>query len=197
VYGGGANLDEARAPLLVEHNGNRLAFLGCSPAGPANIWARTDAPGPAPCDFPQLEAEIGALRAKGILPIVTLQAVEADTYTPPPAQGAPNFRRLARAGAVIVSGSQSHVPQVMTFVEAEQGHSFVHYGLGNLFFDQMDPVETRQQFIDRHTFYQGKYLGVELRTALLEDYARPRPMNEAERREFLEKIFSLSRWNEE
>ena len=35
---------------------------------------------------------------------------------------------------------------------------------------------TRREFIDRHVFYDGKYLGVELLTALLEDYSRPSPM---------------------
>jgi poly-gamma-glutamate synthesis protein (capsule biosynthesis protein) len=103
----------------------------------------------------------------------------------------PDFRRLAQAGAVIVSGSQSHVPQTMTFV----GENFVHYGLGNLFFDQMDPIEERQEFIDQHSFYAGKYLGVTLRTALLEEYARPRPMTAAERSDFLQKIFAQCDWS--
>lgn len=202
TYGGGTNLAEAQQPLRLEDHGNKIAFLGCSPAGPQNVWATADKPGSTPCNFDRLEQEIRDLRSAGYLPVVTLQAVETDTYLPPPAQGAPDFRRLARVGAVIVSGSQSHVPQTMTFVDLDasgQGEitsSFVHYGLGNLFFDQMKPIETRQEFIDRHVFYNGKYLGVELLTALLEDYARPRPMNPAERQSFLQKIFALSSWSE-
>ncbi|MCZ7666062.1 MAG: CapA family protein [Chloroflexi bacterium] len=35
-YGGGRNLEEARQPLLIEHNGNKIAFVGCNPVGP---WA--------------------------------------------------------------------------------------------------------------------------------------------------------------
>ena len=72
----------------------------------------------------------------------------------------------------------------------------MHYGLGNLFFDQMKPEISRQEFIDQHVFYNGKYLGLELRTALLEDYSRPRPMTASERQEFLEKIYSLCSWSE-
>jgi poly-gamma-glutamate synthesis protein (capsule biosynthesis protein) len=102
----------------------------------------------------------------------------------------PDFRSLASAGAVIVSGSQSHYPQTMTFVDG----NFVHYGLGNLFFDQMDQLATRQGFVDRHVFYDGRYLGVELLTTVIEDYARPRPMTPAERNELLSLIFSLSHW---
>lgn len=197
TYGGGVNLQDSLQPAAMEHNGNRLAFIGCSPSGPAAVWARDDRAGSAPCNYERLEETIQALRSQGFLPVVTLQAVETDTYTPAVAQGMPVFRRLARAGAVIVSGSQSHVPQTMTFVENPYSTAFVHYGLGNLFFDQMKPAEARQEFVDRHVFYNGKYLGVELLTAVLEDYARPRPMQKDERIEFLENIFSQSVWTEE
>ncbi len=159
TYGGGANLEDANKPLTLEHNGNRLVFLGCSPSGPEQVWATADRSGSAPCDLYKLEQQIRDLRAEGYLPIVTFQAVETDTYLPPVAQGMPDFRRMARAGAVIVSGSQSHVPQTMTFVESDAGTGFVHYGLGNLFFDQMKPEISRQEFIDQHVFYNGKYLG--------------------------------------
>jgi hypothetical protein len=191
-YGGGANLEDANKPLLITHNGNRLAFLGCSPSGPAVVWATQKTAGSAPCNMVKLEAQVRQLRADGYLPIVTFQAVETDTYRPAPAQGTPDFRRMARAGAVIVSGSQSHLPQTMTLM----GGSFVHYGLGNLFFDQMTPPESREEFIDQHVFYNGKYLGVRLLTALLEDYSRPRPMTNSERSDFLQKIFAWCNWNE-
>ncbi|HUM28123.1 MAG TPA: hypothetical protein PKN81_17920, partial [Anaerolineales bacterium] len=99
---------------------------------------------------------------------------------------------------VIVSGSQAHFPHVMEF----HGDSFIHYGLGNMFFDQMTynlPSgevidETRREFHDRHVFYDGRYLGVELLTSILEDYARPRPMTAAERLQFLSDYFYYSGW---
>lgn len=191
TYGGGANLTEAVKPLLVVDHGNKLAFIGCSPAGPESVWATNNQPGSAPCNYAKLKEQIAKVSADGYLPIVTFQAVETDTNLPAVAQGMPNFRDAARAGAVIVSGSQSHIAQTMTFVN----NHFVHYGLGNLFFDQMKPPENRPEFIDQHVFYNGKYLGVNLLTALLEDYARPRPMTQDERSEFLQKIFSLSDWS--
>jgi hypothetical protein len=52
--------------------------------------------------------------------------------------------------------------------------------------------ETRREFMDRHIFYNGKYLGVELLTLMLEDYSRPRPMTEAERTAFLGEYFYAS-----
>jgi len=109
-----------------------------------------------------------------------------------------DFGTLADAGAVIVSGSQSHVPQAMAFDQ----ESFIHYGLGNLFFDQMIYRNefgqivpgTRWEFLDRHVFYDGRYLGTELLTAILEDYARPRPMTDPERAALLAQAFAASGW---
>ena len=102
-----------------------------------------------------------------------------------------DFRALAEAGAVIVSGSQAHQPQAMTF----EGNSFVHYGLGNLFFDQYDvSLATRQGFIDWHVFYDGKYISTELVPILFVDYARPRLMNADEKQQLYNAVFSASGW---
>ena len=108
------------------------------------------------------------------------------------------FHSVADAGAVVVSGSQAHFPHIMEF----RGDSFIHYGLGNFFFDQMTYIlpdgqvidGTRREFIDRHIFYDGRYLGVELLTTMMEDYSTPRPMTEAERTPFLMEYFTLSGW---
>ncbi len=192
IFAGGANLDEARQPAKIENNGNKLAFIGCNPAGPAGAWATADQPGAAPCgDYGWMLDAIRQAREEGYLPVVTFQYFELYIYRPSDHQER-NFRAAADAGAVIVSGSQAHFPQIMEF----HNDTFIHYGLGNLFFDQMDiPVPgTRKEFIDRHVFYDGKYLGVELLTALLEDYARPRPMTEDERDAMLGDIFSAAGW---
>jgi poly-gamma-glutamate synthesis protein (capsule biosynthesis protein) len=190
-YGGGADLQDATKAITLEHNGNKLAFIGCNPAGPPGAWATDSRPGAAPCDYDWMHMEITRLRSEGYLPIVTIQYFEY--YTPiPNDQEESTFRGMADAGALIVSGSQAHLPQAMEFYIG----AFIHYGLGNLFFDQMDtPVTgTRREFIDRHVIYDGKYISTELLTAMLEDYARPRPMSEAEREQFLQDIFSASGW---
>ena len=190
-YGGGENLEEAKKPLFIEHNGNRLVFIGCNAVGPEGDLATKDLPGAAPCDLDSLETQVRELRSQGYLPVVSFQHFEFGTfdgYKPQSAQRV-DFQRIAAAGAVIVSGSQAHYPQAMTFI----GNNFVHYGLGNLFFDQMDK-ETRREFIDRHIFYNGRYISTELLTAMLEDYARPRPMILQERVQLLQDIFGASEW---
>jgi poly-gamma-glutamate synthesis protein (capsule biosynthesis protein) len=103
-----------------------------------------------------------------------------------------NFIEMAEAGADIVSGSQAHFPQGFEFIS----NAFIHYGLGNLFFDQMDfPVTgTRREFLDRYIIYDGRLISVEILTAMLEDYAQPRPMTVEERQQFLQDYFSASGW---
>lgn len=192
-FGGGTNLVEATRPLTVTLGPNRLAFLGCNAVGPTYAWATEDAPGAAPCgDWEWIKAQISSLRAAEWLPIITVQAYETYKYFPTPGQ-MEAFRALAEAGAVVVQGSQAHQPQGFDF----HAGAFVHYGLGNLFFDQMQSLETRQEFVDRLVFYGGRLLSVDLRTAMLEDHARPRPMTAEERRALLEAVFAVSGWRTE
>jgi hypothetical protein len=188
-YGGGQDLNEARQPLEVDHNGNRLVFIGCNMYGPAADWATAVQAGANPCgDLAWMEDDIKQALAEGKLPVVTFQHFEVDDYTPQSAQRI-DFQHMATDGALIVSGSQAHFPQAMIFI----GANFVHYGLGNLFFDQM-AAANRRLFVDRHVFYDGHYISIELLTAMLEDGARPRPMTVEERKTFLEDIFKASGW---
>lgn len=191
-FAAGENLAEARRPLKIEDHGNKLAFLGCNPVGPTFVWAGENTPGVANCDDMEwLHEEIKQLRKEGYLPIVTFQYHEYYTPDARPWQVV-DFEGMAEAGAVIVSGSQAHAPQGFGFKD----NSFIHYGLGNLFFDQMDVpvVGTRREFLDRHVFYDGRYLGVDLLTAMLENFAKPRPMTVEERRVLLQDMFTASGW---
>jgi poly-gamma-glutamate capsule biosynthesis protein CapA/YwtB (metallophosphatase superfamily) len=190
-FGGGRNLADAQKASLILHNGNKLAFIGCNPAGPGSSWATETQPGSASCDFDFIRSEITRLRGEGYLPIFTFQHYEYYSFYPSALQ-MDDFRSIAEAGAVVVSGSQAHFPQFMEFSDS----TYIHYGLGNLFFDQMDypAVGTRREFADRHVFYDGNYISVELLTFLLEDYARPRPMEIWERDVFLEDIFFAAGW---
>ena len=190
-FGGGANREDARKSIKIEHNGNNLAFIGCNPAGPDFAWATENDPGAARCEWDWVKGEITRLSSEGYLPIMTFQYYESYGIYPGTDQMA-DFRMMADAGAVIVSGSQAHLPKTMEF----NNGSFIHYGLGNLFFDQMDypVVGTKREFLDRHVFYNGEYINTELLTAMLEDYSRPRPMTAEEKAEFLTEMFTASGW---
>jgi poly-gamma-glutamate synthesis protein (capsule biosynthesis protein) len=198
TYGGGRNLEEAMSPAVMTHNGNQVAFIGCNAPGPDFAWATENQGGAAPCgDYQWMIDEIGLLREQGILPIATLQYYE-DYYNYAETHHIRDFNPLAEAGAVIVNGSQAHRPKGMAFV----GESFIDYGLGNLFFDQMGVTidgkniqQTSWEVIQRHTIYDNRLLSTELLTAKLVDYAQPRPMTVRERAIFLEELFNASGWN--
>lgn len=186
TFGGGANSEDAKRPAFINHNGNSIALIGCNEIGPNYAWASATTAGARPCDgslLPQIEQ----LVADGYLVIVTLQYHEHYFYEATYQQTL-DFRSYADAGAIIVSGSQGHHAQAFDLY----GDSFIHYGLGNLFFDQMQMLGTRQAFVDEYTFYDGKLLSVELWTGLIENYARPRLMSAFERQQLLQTVFNVS-----
>jgi poly-gamma-glutamate synthesis protein (capsule biosynthesis protein) len=189
-YGGGKNLEDGRKALLIEHNGNRLAFIGCNAKGSSFAHATETDPGAVACDMNWIKNEIIRLKQKGYLPIVTFQHQEYYTYAAQPDQKR-DFQWMAEAGAVIVSGSQAHQPQGMEFFN----QAFIHYGLGNLFFDQYDlNLACRQATIDRHVFYNGRYISVELLPIQFVDYSRSRPMTTGEASSLFKSLFAASGW---
>jgi len=180
-FGGGKNLAEANETVKFEIKGNKIAFLGCNAVGPDFDLATESTPGSNPCEIKKMESQIKELLTQGFNPIVTFQHMEICQPEPlPPQRG--DFQRAAQAGAVIVSGSQAHCPQSMEFI----GDTFVHYGLGNLFFDQMDKIQ-RMGFIDRYYFYDNHLIAVEPIGIIREDEAQPRLMTEEESRVFIKK----------
>jgi poly-gamma-glutamate capsule biosynthesis protein CapA/YwtB (metallophosphatase superfamily) len=175
--------------LIVSKNGNTLAFIGCNPAGPAPAWAKADKPGSARCDDEFLAKEIPRLKTVANVVIMTLQYEEYYEYAVSPAQ-VNFFKKYTDMGADIVMGSQAHVPQGFGFTDK----AFIHYGIGNLFFDQQDTLLVRQMFADKLILYNGKHVSTILFTGLLEDFSRPRPMTAEERETFLKAIFKASGW---
>ncbi len=188
-YGAGRTIEAAAQPYVLRHNGNDFVFLGCNSAGPEHVFVTGTLPGVHRCDFDQLEADVRRYAEAGKIVIVTLQYGEAYSRKPGDYQKR-DFDRISEAGAVVVSGSQSHFAQSYR-VSPDR---IVHYGLGNLFFDQMDTpiVGTRQELLDRHIFYDGRLLQTEIQTTMLTEFARPIPMTSAERSALLNEILPLT-----
>lgn len=190
TFGGGADLAEAEKPLLITHNNNQIAFLGCNPVGPTYAWATADLPGSRPCDDGIYE-QISELNEDGYVVIATQQYHEFYHYAAT-AQQQVDFKKLAAAGATAVSGSQGHHAQGFDF----HNGAFIHYGLGNLFFDQMNNLGTRQTFVDTYVIYDNQLISIDLWTGLIENYARPRDMTPQERTAVLTATFNASEWKE-
>jgi poly-gamma-glutamate synthesis protein (capsule biosynthesis protein) len=188
-YGGGINIEEAKLPLKITHNGNKIAFLGCNAKAPGYATASETNPGALHCDLDEMVNTIQSLKDEGYQVIFTFQHEEIYRWQPTEDLIA-DFRIVSDAGATIVSGSQAHQPHMLEFY----GDSLIHYGLGNLFFDQLGWFDdTNKAFIDRHVFYDGKYLGVELITVQFFNWSTPTLMTPETRAVMLERLFFESR----
>ena len=192
IYGSGLTVDEACAPLRWEHNGNTFAFVATLAFGPETAWVTDEEPGA--CYYYEHKERILALVEEMAqeVDIVAVELQYMEIYEPFPAnQQVIEFRELRDAGADLVTGVQSHVPQAMETYGTDDpgGPGAIVYGLGNLFFDQMWSWPTRTELMARHTIYAGRLLNTEILTAVLEDFAQPRWATPEERADILTRIF--------
>jgi hypothetical protein len=189
-YGGGKNIGDALKPALFDVNGNKIAFIGCNAKPSGYATARAGYPGAVHCDMDVMSKVVADVVKNGYQPIFTFQHIEYYSYKANPIL-VKDFHKAADAGAVIVSGSQAHQPQALEFYK----DALLHYGLGNLFFDQFDEgAAQRQAFIDQHVFYNGRYISTELFTIQFIDNARSRFSKIEERKGVLGKVFTASNW---
>ncbi|MBK8051215.1 MAG: CapA family protein [Anaerolineales bacterium] len=195
IYGSGLTVNEACAPLLWEDHGNTFAFIAALAFDPPGAWASTTEPGACYYyDNKQLILDmVRDLSNKADIVAVELQHQETYEPYPIPLQ-IEEFRELRNAGADIVTGVMSHVPQAQEpYSENDPGGAgMITYGLGNLFFDQMWSWETRTELAARHTLYDGKLISAELLTMVLEDFAQPRWAKPDERADILKRIFAAA-----
>lgn len=142
TVGAGMDAASAHAPLLVERNGLRLAFLGYADVMPENSGfdARTWIAGPATpglawADLDQIKADVSAAKRQADLVIVLLHSGYELNSTVSFDQ-----RKQAQtaidAGAVLVIGSHPHILQS---IERYHG-GLIAYSLGNFVFDQYKGV---------------------------------------------------------
>ncbi|MCL5071416.1 MAG: CapA family protein, partial [Actinobacteria bacterium] len=186
-FGGGPNLSLSKEPALYNMNGNKIAFLGFNQFGPSYDWATRNSAGSAPPDNSYYLSEIKRLKEQGYNVIFTFQYEESYSYSPLDKQ-VEDFRMMRDAGADIVNGSQAHQPMGFEITR----DSLICYGLGNLFFDQMQSLGTRQGIIAKHVFYNGKYISTQLIPTIIDDYCQPRPMNDIEKKDFLRSLYEAS-----
>jgi hypothetical protein len=186
-FGGGSNLALSRNPALYEINGNKIAFLGFNQFGPEYDWATRTSAGSAPPDSNYYINKVKSLKEEGYIVIFTFQYEESYNYFPMDKQ-VEDFRMIRDAGADIVSGSQAHQPMGFEITR----DALICYGLGNLFFDQMQSIGTRQGIITKHVFYDGRHISTQLIPTMIDDYSQPRLMDETEKKELLKSLFEAS-----
>ena len=129
-FGGGANLREARAPLVLTARRRRVALLGYNDFPPRAFAAGRSTPGTAWLVEKDVIADLKAARARADLVLLFLHWGEE--LEPKPTAGQQTMaRHFIEAGADAVIGSHSHLPQT---VEWHQDRPIV-YSLGNFVFD--------------------------------------------------------------
>ena len=127
--GAGANIQAARAPVLIEKNGLRLAFLSYNGVSEAT-FAGPNSYGVANAEPVAISQDVAGAKASADFVIVSLHAGTEYTDTPT-AQQSTLAHAAIDAGAVVVLGHHAHVLQGLQ----EYNGGLVAYGLGNFVFD--------------------------------------------------------------
>lgn len=171
-FGGGHNLKEAHAPLIIERKGLRIALLGYNEFMPRSFEADFDAPGSAWSEDEQVVADIRAARS----------VHRADLVIPVMHWGWENEllansrqRQLARlmveAGADAVIGGHPHVTQD---IEHHQGKPIV-YSVGNFVMKETDNDNQRRAWILRLRLDQQGVQAFDTRAVQIDMQGIPTP----------------------
>ncbi len=166
--GSGANILEARKPVVVERNGVRLAFLAYDDIAPY-YHADVTYGGSAPMDPATVGEDVAAARA--IADVVIIIPHWGIEYTAEPSERQRVFALAAAdAGADLVIGNHPH------WVQAHEqiGGTFVAYALGNFVFDQDWSLETQQGAMLEVTFAGTRVTGTAYFPVHVYDQYQPR-----------------------
>lgn len=175
-FGGGRNLRQAHAPLIVERHGLKIALLGYDEFLPRRFEADYDAPGVAWSEDEQVLADIATAR----------RVYHADVVIPVmhwgweyERQGDTRQHRLAHAmieaGADAVVGGHPHVTQE---IEIYRGKPIV-YSLGNFLFDGFHDEATNTGWALLLELDGQGVRGFKTRVARLDGEGFPHPADEA------------------
>ena len=131
-FGGGNNLAEAHAPLLIERKGLRIALLGYNEFFPRSFEADHDKPGIAWSEDEQVRLDIANARSQHRADIV-IPVMHWGWEHEPRASARQNelARLMIDSGADAVVGGHPHVTQNIEFYQGKP----IIYSLGNFLFD--------------------------------------------------------------
>ncbi len=203
-YGGGLNTKDAEEILYKELKDSKIAFLGYNYydsilkniytlAG--DTWAGANS-----FSFEKMEKDIKKAKEENAFVILTFQFQECWSYPesdiifPPCYKPLSNpdqkkvFRTAIDYGADIVVGSQAHQPQTFEIYKEKP----IFYGTGNLFFDQIPWIGTRQGMVLTHYVYENKLLQSKVTTTIYDDDMRPY-VTTGEQRDLLLKLLKEAR----
>lgn len=203
-YGGGLNSEDAQEILFKELKNSKIAFIGYNYYDTIynNVMnlAGENRAGANSFSFEKMETDIKKAKEENSLVIVTFQFQECWSYPPsdviyPPCYkplSNPDQKKVFRTavdyGADIVIGSQAHQPQTFEIYNEKP----IFYGTGNLFFDQIQWIGTRQGMVLSHYVYENKLLQSKISTTIYDNDMQPY-ITEGEDRDLLLKLLKEAR----
>lgn len=170
TFGGGLNAEEARKPYIADQKGSKVAFIGYNMAdGPGSgAIAGTTTAGANLYTEDKAREDIAAAKAAGQFVIVDIQYAECQAYPAgyiefpecdrPIGGQQEAFRKMIDLGADMVIGSSAHQPQTYEFYKDKP----IYYGLGNLYFEQVQWPGTERGIVLTHYFQGGKLVQTKL-----------------------------------
>lgn len=158
VFGAGSNATEANAPVIIEKNGIKIAFLGAN-FEPTwfGVWATAKQAGTAGYNLDDLKARIKEAKAQADFVFVDMQW--GAEYSSNIVGYQTEYGHAAiESGADIVTGVHSgEVGQAQYYQ-----NGIIFFSLGNFVSDKNTDTKSREGLVVRHIFYGKKYLGYQL-----------------------------------
>lgn len=188
--GSGANIVEARSPVVVERNGVYFAFLAYDDIA---TWyhATADYPGTAPLDPATIAEDI--TNAKKVADVVIVLPQWGIEYQTEPSERQREVARAAvAAGADLIAGNHPHWPQAYETIAGPAGGVFVAYAMGNFVFDQDWSLETQQGVMLEVTFTGKRVTGTKFHPIHIHDNYQPRLAEPAEAAEIMGRIDAVA-----
>jgi poly-gamma-glutamate capsule biosynthesis protein CapA/YwtB (metallophosphatase superfamily) len=183
-YGIGENLAEAREPCILEYDGVTVALLGYDGITGSFRGATAGSAGTMPMVWDYAIEDIRNVRDHVDLVIPYFHWGIEYTLTPTPGD-----RQLAHAaidaGADVVMGSHPHWVQGLEYYNGRP----ILYSLSNFVFDQEWSLETKQGLIVHLMFERTRLIGMRLVPVLIEDFHRPRIVEDEMREIILGRIW--------
>ncbi len=196
TFGGGLNATEAAKPFVSTAKKSKVSFLGYNYADGPNSGAIAGATtaGANSFNYDKIKADIAAAKQESSFVIVDVQFWECQAYPAgyvefpecdlPITDQKEVFRKLVDLGADMVIGTQAHQPQIFEFYNGKP----IYYGLGNLFFEQIQWPGTERGIILTHYFKDGKLLQTKLSPTMYDRDLQTKLLPNDEATQFLERL---------
>ncbi len=154
--GAGADLAEARRPVILEVRGEKIAFLAYSKTFPTEFYAGTRRPGTAPGYPSHVTRDVAAARRQADYVVVSFHwGGERETV---PKDYQRSLGRLAiDSGAQVVLGHHPHVAQGVE----RYGEGIIYYSLGNFAFGSYSE-NSKLGLIARVSLAEGRVASAEV-----------------------------------